>query len=60
MGFSIPECADSDSWGPPADAVDADKALIYAPFTRSDKFGRGTCTAQPEPYGFAQPSGNLF
>jgi translation initiation factor 3 subunit D len=41
MVFSIPQCAESDSWGPPADEVDEDKALTYAPFTRSDKFGRG-------------------
>jgi len=41
MGFSIPLCTESDSWGPPAEAVDPEKALTYAPFTRSDKFGRG-------------------
>jgi hypothetical protein len=41
MGFTIPTIQETDSWGPSADAVDADKALTYAPFTRSDKFGRG-------------------
>ena len=41
MGFTIPQIQATDSWGPSADAVDADKALTYAPFTRSDKFGRG-------------------
>ena len=43
MGFTIPQIAETDSWGPSADAVDPDKALTYAPFTRSDKFGRGAC-----------------
>lgn len=41
MGFKVPECVDTDAWGPPVDSVDADAALTYAPFTRSDKFGRG-------------------
>ena len=41
MGFTIPQCAESDSWGPNPEAVDEDRALTYAPFTRSDKFGRG-------------------
>ena len=41
MGFKVPECVDTDAWGPPVDSVDADEALTYAPFTRSDKFGRG-------------------
>ena len=41
MGFKVPECVETDAWGPPVDSVDADRALTYAPFTRSDKFGRG-------------------
>ena len=41
MGFKVPECVETDAWGPPVDYVDADRALTYAPFTRSDKFGRG-------------------
>ena len=43
MGLTIPQIAETDSWGPSAQAVDADQALTYAPFTRSDKFGRGAC-----------------
>ena len=43
MGFTIPQIAETDSWGPSAQTVDADQALTYAPFTRSDKFGRGAC-----------------
>ena len=49
MGFTIPQIQETDSWGPNADVVDADKALTYAPFTRSDKFGRGAMT-DDEPY----------
>ena len=49
MGFTIPHCAESDSWGPPLDEVDQERALTYAPFTRSDKFGRGAYISSPSP-----------
>lgn len=47
MGFKVPECVETDAWGPPVDSVDADRALTYAPFTRSDKFGRGETLRPP-------------
>ena len=47
MVFTVPQCADTDMWGPPTESADPDKALTYAPFTRSDKLGRGAPRVSP-------------